>query len=134
MSLSVRTTMMAGASNMDSDFFDAVVTLIRSSSSRLISARSISDGPGFCARAGNGAPSRSDQARPVLSAACRIPVVLALLPTIHFQYRQVLCKAVDRWISTTDSVRSAISRICVTLDGPPHDWDRRRHESAAEFA
>ena len=32
--------MIAGASNRDSDFFDAVVTLMRRSSSRLIAAKS----------------------------------------------------------------------------------------------
>jgi hypothetical protein len=42
-SLSVRTTMIAGASNSDSDFLDGVVTLMRSSSSRLSVAKSIGE-------------------------------------------------------------------------------------------
>jgi hypothetical protein len=92
---------MAGASSMDSDFFDAVVTSIRSSSSRLISARSISEGAGVCADVGNAAHKRSEQAAPALSTAFRMPIVLASLFTIGSQYVQlssaVLFKCAHRW-------------------------------------
>ena len=67
MSLSVRTTMIAGASNRDSDFLEAVVTLMRSRSSRLSVAKSIGGGSGGWA-SGRGGARLARTSRPDRSA------------------------------------------------------------------